>query len=93
MKQLLTSSPDRMLKISAVTLFCLMAAAEVWLSHLRYGLSLERTEISGELQAVNTEINRFNLEQASMLRPEKLRQLARKKLGMGPPKPMQVIRP
>jgi cell division protein FtsL len=69
----------------------LLSAAQVWLSHLRYDSSIETQSLLAEKQEVLKEISKLRLEAASLTRPEHLRQLARAKLDMAPPKPMQVI--
>lgn len=69
----------------------LLSAAQVWLSYLRYDLSLETQRVSAEKQAVAMESSKLRLEVASLTRPERLRQLARTRLGMAPPSPVQVI--
>ena len=69
----------------------LLSAAQIWLSYLRYDLSLETHSLSVEKQTALKEISKLHLEFASLTRPERLRQLARTELHMAPPKPMQVI--
>jgi len=69
----------------------LLSAAQIWLSYLRYDLSLETQSLSAEKQAVLREISKLRIEFASLTRPERLRQLARTKLDMASPNPMQVI--
>jgi len=69
----------------------LMSAAQIWLSYLRYELSLDTQSLSAEKQAVFSGISKLRLELASLTRPERLRQLASSKLDMAPPQPMQVI--
>ena len=71
----------------------LMATAQVWLSHLRYELSLETSRIQKEQSELNREMHQLNLELASLTRPERLRKIAHVDLGMAPPLPMQVVRP
>lgn len=71
----------------------LLSAAQVWLSYLRYDLSLEMQRITAERQGVAMESSKLRLEVASLTRPERLRRLARTRLGMAPPGPMQVIHP
>jgi len=68
-----------------------LAAAQVWLSHLRYELSLETQSVTKEKQAELKEISKLRIEIASLTRPERLRRLARSKLDMAPPNPLQVI--
>lgn len=71
----------------------LLAACQIWLSHLRYELSLDSQELNTEKQEMLGEVSQLRLELASMTRPERLRQLAQQKLGMAPPKPAQVVSP
>jgi cell division protein FtsL len=68
-----------------------LSAAHVWLSHLRYELSLETQTLAAEKQTELKEISKLRIELASLTRPERLRNLARTKLDMAPPNPMQVI--
>jgi len=70
-----------------------LAAGQIWLSHLRYELSLETQKLNAEKQDAVGQSSKLRLELASMTRPERLRQLAQDKLGMGPPSPAQVINP
>lgn len=72
-------------------MLALLSTAHVWLSHLRYELSLEAQSLAAEKQIALKEISKLRIEIASLTRPERLRQLARSKLGMAPPNPMQVI--
>ena len=72
-------------------LVALLAGGEVWLSHVRYELSLDMQRIKAEQKAVAVESSRLRLEVANLSRPERLRQYALNTLGMVPPKPMQVI--
>ncbi len=69
----------------------LLSVAQVWLSNLRYDLSLETQSQAAEKQAALKEISKLRIEVASLTRPERLRKLARSKLDMAPPNPMQVI--
>jgi len=71
----------------------LLAAGQIWLSHLRYELSLETQALSSEKQIVQGESSKLRLELASMTRPERLRKLAQQELGMAPPSPAQVVHP
>jgi cell division protein FtsL len=68
-----------------------LSVAHVWLSHLRYELSLETQALAAEKQTELKEISKLRIELASLTRPERLRNLARTKLDMAPPNPMQVI--
>lgn len=71
----------------------LLAAAQVWLSHIRYEASLAASETRKAQDEIKREIHQLNLELASLTRPERLRKIARTELNMAPPHPMQVIRP
>jgi len=68
-----------------------LAAGQIWLSHLRYELSLDTQRMIVEQKEVGRESSKLRLETASLTRPDRLRQYANSKLGMAPPKPMQVI--
>ncbi len=68
-----------------------LAAGQIWLSHLRYEMSLETQRLVAKQKAVQRESSKLRLEAASLTRPERLRQYANSKLDMAPPKPMQVI--
>jgi len=69
----------------------ILAAGQIWLSHLRYEMSLEMQRLIAEQKDVRRESSKLRLETASLTRPDRLRQYANSKLGMAPPKPMQVI--
>jgi len=71
----------------------LLAGTQIWLSHLRNELSLERQRLQFEQVAVRQELSKLRLEVASLSRPERLRTYAIETLHMAPPKPMQVVRP
>jgi len=71
----------------------MLAAGQVWLSHLRYETSLETSSIQKLQGEQKHNIHKLNLELASLTRPERLRKIAQSELGMAPPRPMQVIRP
>lgn len=71
----------------------LLAAAQVWLSHMRYETAQATQELQASKKAIAAEVTRLNLEVASLTRPERLREIAGNKLGMQPPHPMQVVHP
>lgn len=71
----------------------LLAASQVWLSHIRYETSLAASQAHKEQEEAKREIHQLNLELASLTRPERLRKIAQSELGMAPPRPMQVVRP
>lgn len=70
-----------------------LAGGQIWLSHLRYEMSLEVQQFTTQKEMLKMQSSKLRLEIASLTRPERLRKLAQQKLGMGPPRPMQVIRP
>jgi len=78
---------------AAVAAIAILAAGQVWLSHVRYETSLASSETGKAREAVKREIHQLNLELASLTRPERLRRIAQSELGMSPPRPMQVVRP
>lgn len=69
----------------------MLAGAQVWLSHLRYEISLETASVRKEQTALVQETHKLGLELASLTRPERLRKVARTELGMAAPRPVQVI--
>jgi len=71
----------------------LLAAGQISLAHLRNGLSQEISQARQQRQALQTELNQLRLELASLTRPDRLRQLAGTRLGMGPAAARQIIRP
>ena len=71
----------------------ILATGQVWLSHLRYETSLETSKTQKAQGEQKREIHKLNLELASLTRPERLRKIAQSRLGMAPPRPMQVLRP
>jgi len=81
------------LKVWMLIPVCLavLAGAQIWLSHVRNELSLETQRLATEQKAVRQESSKLRLEVASLSRPERLREYAIARLGMVPPKPMQVI--
>ncbi|GAV19539.1 cell division protein FtsL [Mariprofundus micogutta] len=68
-----------------------LAAGQIWMSHLRYELSLESQQVNKEQQETLKQASTLRLELASLTRPERLRKIAQEELDMAPPKPMQVV--
>jgi len=89
------TTPKFTWKRALVFLLCiaLLAFAQVGLSFIRNNLSSDLQKKEHQLNKLENEISRLKLELASMKRPEKLRSLARERLGMRSPMPHQVIRP
>lgn len=76
-----------------ITLFFILALAsgQIALGHFRYKLSTEAEALRHERQQLQMELKRLQIEKASLVRPERLREWARK-LHMAPPSPSQVVR-
>ena len=72
-------------------LLALLAGAQVWVSHARYDLSRHSRALMAQLSDLRYRVHQLQLERASLIRPERLRTIARDRLGMVPPKPGQVI--
>jgi cell division protein FtsL len=74
-------------------LLLLAAAGHVSLSYYRNGLAQYKAEIMQAHRSLAGKVDQLHVELASLSRPERLRKLARTKLGMAPPSPLQVLRP
>jgi cell division protein FtsL len=88
----LLQRPRSAYRLAMVASIVVLAAAEVWLAYARYEVSGQTERGLDERQTLTADLNRLNLELASITRPDRLRSEA-KKLGMAPPSPMQVVRP
>lgn len=84
---------SRMLTASFAAAFVAMAAGQVWISHLRNNLASDIQQQQQQQAELRQEVQRLQIELASLTRPERLRAMARDKLGMQPPLPAQVIKP
>lgn len=71
----------------------LLGGGQVWLSHLRLENHQQLQAVTTDIAHVNEDIQKLRVELSSLTRPELLRSMAEKKLGMHSPLPMQVIRP
>ncbi|MDQ6954495.1 MAG: cell division protein FtsL [Mariprofundaceae bacterium] len=71
----------------------LLAGAQVWLSYLRIEVSQQGYQLQQNINKQHDDIQNLELEYASLARPNRLRQLAHKELGMQAPTPMQVLEP
>ncbi|MDX8383385.1 MAG: cell division protein FtsL [Ghiorsea sp.] len=76
-----------------VLMIMLLGALQVWLSHVRVGVAQQHEVLRSEFNLLHQDVQNLNLELASLSRPDTLRRLAREKMGMYAPKPMQVIQP
>ena len=74
-------------------LLLLVAAGHVSLSYYRNGLAQYKAEVMRAHRSLAGEVDQLHIELASLSRPERLRKLAKTKLGMAPPSPLQVLRP
>jgi len=74
-------------------LVCVLAAAQVWLPHLRGEVAQHMAVLQKEKSRVQQDVQGLRLELASLMRPNSLRRLAHQTLGMRAPQPQQVIRP
>jgi len=83
----------RLVIMISIALAGILAGTQVWLSHLRLELAQETQQTQTSLADLKSEMQTLGLEYASLTRPERLRQLAHKQLGMRPPHPTQVLRP
>ncbi len=72
---------------------CVLAASQLWLSHLRVDVAQQLEKLTQERDALQQDVQGLKLELASLMRPDTLRRLAREKMGMRPPTPMQVVKP
>jgi len=83
----------RLLYTSLFLSISVLAASQVWLSHLRIETSQHASLLQREITKQQDKIQALGLEYASLSRPNRLRQLAHRKLGMQAPRPMQVLQP
>jgi len=79
--------------VMMILVICALAAGQVYLSHVRVGISQKVAEAKVAQGQVQREVQNLKLEVASITRPDTLRRLAREKLGMFSPTPMQVVQP
>lgn len=71
----------------------ILAATQVWLSHLRIETSQRASSLQQDISKQQESIQGLRLEYASLSSPNRLRQLAHRELGMQAPRPMQVLQP
>jgi len=71
----------------------ILAASQVWLSHLRNETSQQAAFLQQEITKKKGSIQALGLEYASLSRPNRLRSLAHSKLGMQAPRSIQVLQP
>ncbi len=89
---------DRLLttKYMRAVLFLLMgglALSQVWLAHLRVEDAREKHHVRLEIERIQSDMAKLSIEYANLTRPERLRDLAHRQLGMHAPRPDQVVRP
>ncbi|MDX8410070.1 MAG: cell division protein FtsL [Mariprofundales bacterium] len=84
---------DLGLLLLMLALLALLASLQVWLSHARYEMSRQSKQLMTQHADLRYRINQLQLERSSLIRPERLRRIAREQLGMAPPRAQQVIHP
>ncbi|MDQ6965289.1 MAG: cell division protein FtsL [Mariprofundales bacterium] len=72
-------------------LLALLAGLQVWVSNARYDLSRHSKVLMSQLSELRYRVHQLELERATLIRPERLRRIARDRLGMVPPQSGQVI--
>ncbi|MDX8413169.1 MAG: cell division protein FtsL [Mariprofundales bacterium] len=72
-------------------LLALLSGAQVWVSHARYDLSRHSKALMSQLSDMRYRVHQLELERATLIRPERLRRIARDHLGMAPPQSGQVL--
>jgi len=83
----------RFMYIALFLLISILAATQVWLSHLRIEASQLASTLQQAISSEEEKIQVLGLEYASLSRPNRLRRLAHRELGMRAPLPMQVLQP
>jgi len=76
----------------ALGAFVMLGWAHAWLGFERRAIAARLHALERERMALAQRIERLRLERAALLRPERLRRWAQGRLGMGPPRPDQVVR-
>lgn len=84
---------SKVVTASFAAAFIALAGGQVWLSHLRNNLANDIQTVRNEQAQLRQEMQKLQIEMASLTRPERLRSVARDKLGMRPPLPAQVLKP
>jgi len=80
------------MKLCALLLgIILLAALQVWQQHARVSEKQVFEGYKKERSMLQQDVQTLRLELASLTRPDTLRRLAREKLGMDSPKPVQVM--
>lgn len=83
----------RLIYITLFLAISTLAVTQVWLSHLRIETSQHASILQQKIDSQQGEIQALGLEYASLSRPNRLRRLAYRELGMRAPRPMQVLQP
>jgi len=84
---------SRLIHITLFLSISTLAVTQVWLSHLRIEASQLTSILQQKIDSEQREIQALGLEYASLSRPNRLRRLAHRELGMRAPHPMQVLQP
>lgn len=78
--------------LAALPLVAVLAGVKIALAHQRLEVASERSTVLSEMHRVRDEVSRMNIELATLMRPDRLRRVAARRLGMRPPAASQVVR-
>ncbi|MDQ6979644.1 MAG: cell division protein FtsL [Mariprofundaceae bacterium] len=79
------------LNITILLLCAVLGVAQVWMSFMRNSTAREMHRAQQSIIVLNNEIKAMKIETGSLLRPERLRQVAHEQLGMRAPLPTQLL--
>lgn len=73
-------------------LVTVLASGQVALAQQRLDMAAERNAVLRDMDRLKDEISRMKIELATLMRPDRLRRVAVRRLDMRPPAPTQVVR-
>jgi len=79
------------LNITILFLCAVLGVAQVWMSFLRNSTAREIHSAQQSITELSDEIEAMKIESGSLMRPERLRQVAHEQLGMRAPLPTQLL--
>ncbi len=79
------------LNMLLLLLCALFGTAQIWMSYLRNSNARALHDTHTSIMSLKNEIKELEVEEGSLMRPERLRRVAHEMLGMGSPKPSQFI--
>jgi|UPI00035C2BCE cell division protein FtsL len=79
------------LNIIILLLCAVLGVAQVWMSFLRNSTAREIHNAQQSIVTLSDEIKAMKIESGSLMRPERLRQVAHDQLGMRAPLPTQLL--